>query len=128
MNIESVSAWEKSRYPTKYIWGNFDNKVSQHLLERSRKYIRKVIYLITVHWSIGRHARRVGTGDRSCPGCGICALETDLEHVWCLCPALAWYRLEYLGHYSPSFLTLREVSNKDILAFIDRIKWFDKTS
>lgn len=122
--------WSKSEYKTNNIWVDFDMKRSQNLLGKSRNHIRKMVFLITGHWNIGRHARRLGIlPTRACPGCGLCAQDTDLEHAWCLCPALCASRQKYLGQYSFSSLSdIKTISIDSKLAFINRIKWFDEVN
>jgi ribonuclease HI len=117
--------WQKAMHKSKNLWTAFNPKATRSMLDKGRKYARKVTFLLTGHWNIGRHARRLGIGNIACPGCGICAQETDLEHVWCLCPALTRNRLNYLGNHSFSDLEeLKEVSLENKLAFINRVKWF----
>lgn len=86
---EMDDRWRKSTSKGKFIWNDMNPRFTKSLLSRSRKQIRKFMFLITGHWNIGRHARRMGIStNAACPGCGIIAQETDVEHVWCLCPAL----------------------------------------
>ena len=87
---KSSDRWTKSKNVGTNIWDSFSCKQSTLLLGKSRIYIRKVIYFSTGHWTFGRHARRLGIlDDLCCPGCGLAAEDTDIEHVWCVCPAFA---------------------------------------
>lgn len=122
----ALKDWRKSNNVASNIWQKFDIKSTRNLLEKGRTFVRKVIFLITGHWTIGRHARRLGiTGNVNCPGCGVPSQETDIHHVWCMCPALCAKRMTYLGQYSVEGMeSLKIIQLRDKLNFISNIRWF----
>lgn len=124
---ESTKRWTKSENVGKHIWNDFNIKRSKELLRKDRKYIRKLMFLTTGHWTIGRHGRRLGIATNLvCPGCGILAQDTDIEHAWCLCPSLCAKRLKYLGNYSfNNVQDLGSISIEKKISFLNNIKWFD---
>ena len=96
LSENSAIRWEKSKNIGVNIWDSFSCKQSALLLSKSRKYIRKVMYFSTGHLTFGRHARKLGIPNvLCCPGCGLAAENTDIVHVWCLCPALCRRRLAF---------------------------------
>lgn len=117
--------WLRSKYMANNIWECFNTKRSRELLDKSRNYIRKIVFLTTGHWNIGRHARRLGIdSSKEYPGCGLCAQDTDIEHVWCLCPGLVRARLKHLGSYSFSSLTeINAIPFGSKLAFMNAVEW-----
>lgn len=104
------SYWKNSKAKSRYIWQDYDKKQSRLILGCKRRTIRRIIFAITGHITIGRHARRIGISPApECPGCGLIAQETDLHHIWCMCPALCRKRMFHLGSYS--FAELRDLEN-----------------
>lgn len=122
---KSKDSWMKAKFNANSIWVDFDHKLTKEILSKGRKFLRKTIFLLTGHWNIGRHARRIGIKNNiSCPGCGIDAQDTDMEHVWCLCPALVRSRLKHLGKFSLNLWELKSIKLDKKLAFITAIDWW----
>lgn len=117
--------WKNSNNCCKYLWQNFDRGDSQLILGNKRSILRRIIFAITGHWTIGKHARRIGILPApACPGCGLIAQETDLHHVWCMCPALCRKRLFHLGRYFFADLSdLLNIPLKAKLKFASSIGW-----
>lgn len=134
INDELIEAckkrWNKSNYTANNIWVEYDKKQSRLLLDMSRNLLRRIVFLTTGHWNIGRHAERLGIDTaRECPGCGLGAQETDIAHAWCSCPGLAKLRLKFLGNHSfSSLLEIKPISLGHKLAFMNAIRWFDKAT
>lgn len=117
--------WRSSNSIYKNVWGPPDPKSTAQLLKYDRKTIRTITLIVTGHWPIGRHARRLGILEgTACPGCGLAPSETDAHHFWCLCPALCRLRLNVLGSYWLN--STEELLNKPLatrLEFILKSKW-----
>lgn len=94
--------WENSTVGTtfKKIWTQVNTKASNQLWTFSRHKIRTLIYSVTGHWNIGRHAHRMGIStETECKGCDTPIQEIDAFHYWCDCPSLARNRLEHFEEY-----------------------------
>ncbi|KMQ87436.1 reverse transcriptase [Lasius niger] len=120
--------WQKCEHRSKVIWDSVSTRRTKELLSKSRPHIRSILFQMTGHWNIGRHARRLGLGSYiNCPGCDLSAQDTDVEHLWCLCPALCRKRFKYTGHYSLGSMAILEgISFENKLAFMNEVNWFLK--
>ena len=118
--------WRKSKGIYKYIWGPPNQRSTEYLLRFDRNTIRKITFIVTGHWPIGRHARRMGiTEGTACPGCGLTPMDTDCIHFWCLCPALSRLRISLLGGYWINNIEeLLSIQLEKRIEFITLSNWF----
>lgn len=120
--------WRSSNSMYKKVWGPPDKKSTAQLLKYNRKSIRTITFIVTGHWPIGRHARRLGILEgTACPGCGLAPSDTDAYHFWCLCPALCRLRLALLGNYwleSTEVLLHKPLTTR--IEFILKSKWLQQ--
>lgn len=119
--------WERSEGFFKSSIGTPSRKVTEKLINFDRRTLRKITFISTGHWPIGRHARRMRIqGDLECPSCGLTSMETDCFHFWCQCPALCRLRLSIFGKYTINGTEeLEGLPLSQKLEFILKSKWFD---
>lgn len=120
--------WRSSNSMYKKVWGPPDVKSTSQLLNFNRKTIRTITFIVTGHWPIGRHARRLGILEgTACPGCGLNPSDTDAHHFWCLCPALCRLRQTLLGNYwLNNTEELLSIPLKTRIDFILKSRWLQQ--
>ena len=129
LSVAMNNHWIKSKNVSTHIWGPISEKESLNLLNNNRVVMRKIIFAVTGHWNIGKHARRIGIIPAPCcPACGLIAQETDLIHVWCQCPALCRLRQQYLGNYSPNLSELDNIPLSRKISFIKKLGWLGSST
>lgn len=94
---------------SKCLWPVLDHKKSQWVVSQDRNKLRKLIGLITGHYSLlGKHGWRIGVLESDdCKFCMALDVSQDIEHVLCECPALMRKRNMHLGR--PFFNNLDSV-------------------
>lgn len=110
---------------TKFLWDESNVKYSKTLLEMSRIRLRKIIYIITGHNTLGKHMVRLGIiEDDTCRWCG--EATEDSFHYLCECPALANRRFNVFGSYFfQSLLEIRGLNPELLLEYIKASRWND---
>lgn len=107
------------------LWPSFDGRRTMQLINRDRKSVSRLVALITGHWTLGRHASRLGLPfNECCRSCGDREREETVFHLLCECPALSARRNKFLGGYILS--GLGELSGSrpdDLLRYLTATGW-----
>ena len=119
--------WETSEKGkvTKAIWSGPDKKSTTEILSLKRPTLKNLMYSVTGHWNIGKHAQKLGIETPSECKCGIPSKDIDPFHFWCDCPTIAMLRFEIFNNYFLYELPKVEVFKLGkLLEYIKKSKWF----
>ena len=109
----------------KTIWQGPNKKSTAKILSLDRPDLKCLIYTVTGHWNIGKHAQKLGIETSPECKCGISSRDIVPFHFWCDCPNLARLRLEIFNNY---FLyeipKMQEFKIEKLIEYARRSKWF----
>ena len=106
--------------------GNTHTQASRKIIKLTRSKLRSVIYGITGHWNIGKHAERLRPtikSEHKC--CNVSTEDINSFHFWCECPSLAKLRFNSFGQYFLYDLpTIKDFSIETFVEFVTKSEWF----
>lgn len=108
------------------MWAGYHHGRTKLLLSGSRTETKNLVSVLTGHWTIGDHARRLGlSANDFCRSCNEAEEAETVRHLLCDCPALSKRRGRFLGSYFFSDLgELQNVELKDLSGFLKASGWF----
>ena len=112
---------------SRQLWPQYDGSRTNLILGLPSHRLRIFISVVTGHWIVGAHARRLGLPFNDfCRSCNDEEEEETVEHFLCYCPTLSGIRTAKLG--SPFMHVLSDLSAIDIRkinSFIHASGWFE---